>query len=248
AAAEGPAGPAAAGPHPFDETLALFWSEPEGPPDLEPLADIFRRHEAAFADVRATVHTFTETGAQAAVSPDEARAVLRLIGDDITRTPDLRRQAQAVAHDDLQANEFAGALTVLLHNLDDWNWPAEGFALRPLWSRTRWRPYLDEDLLTLLFQNLVGLRWGMTLKTAFQNALNTKYHGGRGPGGLCGEKKSRATNYAPLQTARAQQHDKLFLPMIPQTLAGARQAGGYGPSAGLTPDATDTFQELLLFL
>src|SRR5262249_52511693 len=90
--------------------------------------------------------------------------LLQVIGGDITRAPDLRRQALAAASDALQANEFAGALTILVNNLADWDWPREGFALRPLWSRTKWRPYLDEDLLTQLFQGVVGYRWGVTLE------------------------------------------------------------------------------------
>jgi hypothetical protein len=246
-AADRPDSAAGAGPHPFEETLALLWSAPAQAPDLDFLAGIFRHHDAAFAGVRVAVRAFAENGAQAAASTADVRAVLRLIGDDITRTPDVRRQALAVATDDLQVNEYAGALTVLLNNLDEWDWPAGGFELRPLWSRTRWRPYLDEDLLTLLFQNLVGLRWGMTLKTA-RHSLGDRRAGSRG----LFDKEESARTYDPLRMRRAQQHTKLFLPMIPETLHKLSERGGYGggyeSSGGLTPDTADTFQELLLLV
>lgn len=247
-AADRPPAPAAAGPHPFDATLALLWSAPAEAPDLDFLDGLFRHHDPAFARLREAVRAFADGGAQAAASPADVRAVLRLIGDDITRTPDVRRQALAVATDELQVNEYAGALTVQLNNLDDWDWPASGFELRPLWSRTRWRPYLDEDLLTLLFQNLVGLRWGMTLKSARQSLSDRRL----GAPGLFGDDNEPAHSYDPLRMHRAARHAKLFLPMIPQTLHNLSERGGYGggyeSSGGLTPDSADTFQELLLLV
>src|SRR5207249_6976372 len=134
--------------------------------------DLFAHHAAVFDRVRSQVRTFADTEAQAAVTTEQVRAVLKLLGGDITRTPDVRSAALALAADERQVNEYAGALTILLNNLDDWDWPAEGFELRALWSRTKWRPYLDEDLLTLLFQSLVGFRWGVLLKQIFRGNLN----------------------------------------------------------------------------
>jgi hypothetical protein len=238
-----PPAPAPAGPHPFDATLELLWAAPEMAPNLELLRGLFDRHKAAFKSIRSQVRAFAAKEAQAPVTPEHVRALLKTVSNDITRRPDLRQQAMALASDPMQTNELAGTLTILLHNLDRWAWPVEGFALRPLWSRTKWRPYLDEDLLTQLFQALVGLRWGIFLKGSFERELSQP--GGKNPFG------GKQHDHAARHFVRWQQHVRLFLPMIPHRLEALSDrdgyAGGYSGS-GLTPDSADTFQQQLVFV
>ncbi|MCI0463168.1 MAG: hypothetical protein L0Z62_39990 [Gemmataceae bacterium] len=246
-AAETTASTPPAGPHPFDEKLKLFWSVPEGPLNLDLLRSLFAQHRATFQAVRHDLREFAAREAQAAVPPELVRGLLKVIGGDITRAPELRHQALAAATDALQANEFAGALTILINNLAGWNWPQEGFALRPLWSRTKWRPYLDEDLLTQLFQGVVGYRWGVTLRQTFSRHINQS--GPKAPfPRLLGVPSE--SYYDPLTHEICSEHYKLFLPMIPQSLTNLSERDSYGgyESRSLTPDSTDTFQELLLFL
>src|SRR5262249_11515741 len=47
---------------------------------------------------------------------------------------------------------------------DEWDWPEPGPALRDVWVRVKHRPYLDADLLTSLFLEIVGLRWARKLE------------------------------------------------------------------------------------
>jgi hypothetical protein len=248
AALDAPPRPAAAGNHPFDEKLQLFLTPPERPLDLSVLQAVFDRHRPLFEAVRASVRACAEKEALATVTTDLVRGILKILGNDITRAPDVRRQALESANDPLLVNEMAGALTVLVNNLDDWDWPAEGFPLRPLWSRTKWRPYLDEDLLTLLFQSLVGLRWGVLLRQLFNQYFNHPQNPIGAPGAFRQENHPPA--YDPLDWARTTQWGKLFLPMIPPNLEqlGKRDSYGGYEARSPTPEGVDPFQELLLLV
>ena len=55
------------------------------------------------------------------VTTELVQGILRILGNDITRAPEIRRHALDAADNPLLVNEFAGALTVLLNNLDDWH-------------------------------------------------------------------------------------------------------------------------------
>src|SRR5205807_2565655 len=110
-------------------------------------------------------------------------------------------------------------LTILLHNLGDWRWPEEGLTLRSLWTRNKWRPYLDEELLTLLFLQLVGLRWGMHLRELFDDHLNTA--DGVFPQPEEGWRREIAR-------ARLYRFGEFFLPMVPSSASELAAGEGYG--------------------
>ena len=84
---------------------------------------------------------------------------LERLGADIYRPPHLRREARRFAADDLLRKELADALTILIAELPTWDWPAEGLATRALWTRNKWRLYLDEDLPTACLLEVIGGRW-----------------------------------------------------------------------------------------
>jgi hypothetical protein len=93
------------------------------------------------------------------VRKNELADVLSGISGNIYQAPWLRREARCFAANDLLCKELSDALTILLAELHTWNWPAEGLGVRVLWTRNKWRLYLDEDLPTACLLELLGERW-----------------------------------------------------------------------------------------
>jgi hypothetical protein len=59
----------------------------------------------------------------------------------------------------LLQKELADALTILLAELHTWDWPRDGLATRALWTRNKWRLYLDVDLPTACLLEMLGEFW-----------------------------------------------------------------------------------------
>ena len=178
------------------------------------------------------------------MSDDEVRALLNALVRDIYRLPGLRQQASITVASGTMVHEYAGGLTILLSNLDEWNWPEQGVELRPVWTRNKWRPHLDEDLLTLLFLQLVGLRWGMFFKSWARTGMNG-WLGSvlRFPAGMPHHTQA-------IEQVRLNQALQLFLPRIPANLqvwigGSGYGGGGYGSRGG---DQADALERLLALL
>jgi hypothetical protein len=99
-----------------------------------------------------------------AVSLDEARGHLLWVSRNPDHAPAVRREAALLLSSETQVNECAGALTILLNDLDRWSWPEKGVPLRTVWSRNTYRTFLDLDLLNLLLLQVLGVRWGVALR------------------------------------------------------------------------------------
>ena len=210
--------------------------------DLGMLHGIFERNAAHFTPVRAGVQSFGEGEALAPVKNEEVKALLALLAGDIYRQSSIRRQAAAVRGSDTLVNEYAGVLTVLVNNLGSWNWPADGVEGRGLWARGKWRPYLDEDFVTLLFLELIGLRWGMRLKSLAQENLLSSTAAFLVSGQGLEDMIKRMRN------GRAA---SLFLTQIPNNLRllagseGYGGRGGYGRARGAAPEKPTALEQLL---
>ncbi len=222
---------------------SFLWSNAETPIDLDFLRGLLSRHPKVLEEVRKDVQAFGDGESRAPVSTDEVKALLGMLAGSVYRQPQLRQQAIAIRSSDVQVAEYAGALTILLHHLEEWDWPEEGLTLRTLWVRNKWRPYLDEDLLTLLFLQLLGLRWGMRLKSQFQQHING-YRGVFSPTRVMGEDDWDG----PLPTLQRSRAGQFFLPMIPWSLLELTSSGGYGGGYGKSSRSleTPTLHEQLL--
>jgi hypothetical protein len=91
------------------------------------------------------------------VHVNELQNTLSRIQSDTYRSPSLRREAQRYAGNQALVNEFAGALTIILENLDEWRW--ENIAPRVVWMRRRWRLVFDEDLAAACLLTILATRW-----------------------------------------------------------------------------------------
>jgi hypothetical protein len=241
------AGPAPDGgePPPGEEPWAGLWEESPAATDLALLDRLFERNRAVFDAVRESVRLFGEGSAFRPVEDDEVRALLGALGRDIYRQASLRRQAVATLASNTQVHEYAGVLTILLSNLPEWDWPAEGVELRPLWTRNKWRPYLDEDLLTILFLQLIGLRWGMHLKGVVRGQSRDVRSG---PFKV---EEGIPEHALQVETRRLDRAGSLFLPHVPATLREWVKSGGYGESGyggGGGREEPDALERLLAML
>jgi hypothetical protein len=145
-----PAGPA--------DPFAGMWEEP---PALDHgwLGRTFESLRGVLRPIAERVEKFARSDALAPVKKEEVQAVLWQLGQNADLQPALRRQAAEVQGSPTQLTELGGVATILLNSLDEWEWPGGGPPLRPVWVHVKQRPYLDEDLLTALFLQLVGQRW-----------------------------------------------------------------------------------------
>ncbi len=192
-------------PSPFDLAFVDSLFDALGPQALGPLGQEIR--------------LFAEGNAGAAATDEELKAVLMLLKKDGTRPAEVRRQAAAALDSTTQIHEYAGVLTILLANLAEWDWPKEGLTRRVVSLRDKPRVFLDEELLTALLLQLIGLRWGMYLKSQRQKLL-TNAGSGLWP-------NARSVGPYSVSMTRAKWADKLFLAMMPRSWRELTQTGGY---------------------
>jgi hypothetical protein len=234
--------PPAAGKEPW----AVF--QEDDPPGVDPsllLDEVLGGQNSAFTSLRQQIQTFGVQGSLAPASDDEVTALLSGLARDVYRTPELRRKASTTLGNATLVHEYAGGLTILVNNLSEWDWPADGVALRAVWTRNKWRPYLDEDLLTLLFLQLVGLRWGMLIKNQWAG-----FGLGGWPASVLRPPPSLQEHQVSLERVRLQHAGNLFLTRVPKTLrewigSGYGGGGGYGEGGRDQPDALERLLALV---
>src|SRR5258707_6133785 len=118
--------------------------------------------DCAFSDEHERAQAFQEavgTHLQEGIEPPELAVVLRHVSSSPHHAPLIRKQAQRFLADLVLQKELADALTIMLEHLDEWQRPQEGMLPRPLWTLTKWRLCLDEDLPTACFLEVLGQRW-----------------------------------------------------------------------------------------
>lgn len=118
--------------------------------------------ECAFSDQDERSNQFQQavgSRLQQQIQPAELVVVLGLLSSSPHHSALMRKQAQRFLADPILQKELADALTIMLEHLDEWQRPREGILPRPLWTLTKWRLCLDEDLPTACFLEILGQRW-----------------------------------------------------------------------------------------
>lgn len=164
ASADEPTGPGGVPPTPEAAPWARVF---DVPPAIDPgdlFARVLHRRPQPFGQLRAHLSGGFDAAMRARVRDEEVVAVMGHVRNEPYRPASARRAAGGVIGDAVAVRELAGALTILVERADAWDWPAAGVPLRPVWTRNKWRPFLDPDLITLAFLELVGLRAGVSLR------------------------------------------------------------------------------------
>ncbi|KAJ3451862.1 hypothetical protein M0812_03620 [Anaeramoeba flamelloides] len=84
-----------------------------------------------------------------------------------------RKLAIKTLKDTVLLNEYAGALTISLENLEsvDWNLETSYLQTRTIWIKTKFRTYIDYGLYQTLLWNIIGERIGYSLKSCFTSNI-----------------------------------------------------------------------------
>jgi hypothetical protein len=85
---------------------------------------------------------------EAKIEPLEVMEVLRKISRDRYHSPLSRKQAKNLLHDYAVIKEFADALSIILAELENWQWAETGVTVRACLTPSKWRLFLNEDLAT----------------------------------------------------------------------------------------------------
>ena len=97
-------------------------------------------------------------------STDVRRAIDSLIREKTY--DDYRQRLLTKMQTDENADiEFASSLTLIIADLAEWQWPTEG--VRGIFRRNlvgRYRCYYEEDFLTAIFLEHLGLKWSYHFK------------------------------------------------------------------------------------
>ena len=133
--------------------------------------------ESAFSEQEERVLAFQEAVGmllQERIQPPELAAVLQYLSSSPHHAPLIRTQAQHFLVDPMLQKELADALTIMLDHLAEWQHSQEGTLPRPLWTLTKWRLCLDEDLPTTCFLEIVGQRWQSIFQHFFSAERSAK--------------------------------------------------------------------------
>lgn len=81
------------------------------------------------------------------------------------------QEAQQILTNDALITEFAGALNIMLQHIEEWNWKQDDGLVQSVWTRNKWRPFQQTNLLDTLFLEIIGTRWGIFLKSVMQKHI-----------------------------------------------------------------------------
>jgi hypothetical protein len=102
--------------------------------------------------------------------------ILEQVSTNAYHPANLRKQAQDFLADTTMQKELSDALTIMLEHLDEWQRPQEGLPPRALWTFTKWRLCIDEDLPTACFLEILGQRWQSILQQFFNAERQARLH------------------------------------------------------------------------
>jgi Reverse transcriptase (RNA-dependent DNA polymerase) len=93
------------------------------------------------------------------VELEELKVALQQISNDPRHSAASRSAALFFLRDKILLKEFADALTIMIEHLDEWDWPRAGVPTHAIWTLNKWRLAIDDDLPTLSFLEVIGMRW-----------------------------------------------------------------------------------------
>jgi hypothetical protein len=168
-----------------------------------------------------------------AVSHDEVRAHLRVLSRSFDHRAELRAYCRRLTGDAEAVGDLAGALTVLARDLDSWRWEDWPTAASIRWNRTRWRAFLDPELIPQLLLEVVALRLGVWARTSW----------------LPRTVGARRRTWDFLDHRRAELTSELVFPGIGRSTAEyAQQSPNDYAGAGSITGAPDRYQRLFQLL
>lgn len=149
---------------PSAEALRAYLEEPSPDRGVAFVDAVIARSSDLVAPVREAIAKFSAGEAMEAPTDYEIIEATERLRHDPYRTPKIRQRASAIAEDRSLRNEYAGAIAAMLAEPDRLERPKGGHPVRSLWAKNKRRIYLDEELLSAIFLEIVGRRWASELQ------------------------------------------------------------------------------------
>lgn len=122
-------------------------------------ADAARHHEAAAKIEQAIIRSIS--------AGNHAYVNLAVIAGNIYLPPAVRQEARRFLDDAVLQTQLVDALRVVTQDLRDWTWPADGVTSRALWTRNKWRLYVNLSLVQLCVLDSFGELWASAVEDAW---------------------------------------------------------------------------------
>ncbi|KXS22426.1 hypothetical protein M427DRAFT_40308 [Gonapodya prolifera JEL478] len=215
----------------FMEKLELLTEPvPEGSYDLAVVDDMFSGMESQLATLRNSVASFFRNEAKSKVDSRE----LETSANAILGNNDLvGRQQRAVLQDIIDSdeirNEYSGCITILLDRFSEWDWKrSDPKRMRVIRSRAgKHRAFLNEDVITALLLQIVGIRWSVSFHKSletFWNSMSAEFT----------KNPTSGVKWNSINYSRSQKREALFLSAMPADSSRV-VSGGYGRSGETSP-------------
>ncbi|PYH99652.1 hypothetical protein BO71DRAFT_394130 [Aspergillus ellipticus CBS 707.79] len=103
---------------------------------------------------------------------------LKWVSDSLLKSDVLTKEKTAILKEFMRnpavAQEVVDVLNMRLASLDNWGWPAGGIPVEMRRQLNgKYRVFMDEDLLDSLMFQYLGIKWSVTLRSAFNSFLDT---------------------------------------------------------------------------
>ncbi|DAZ96962.1 TPA: hypothetical protein N0F65_012094 [Lagenidium giganteum] len=170
--------------------LEQYFFQPSGVDEEEALAfltnEVFARREAhddlqwmkineALETARASVKQFSDFQLQRDVSVEDVSTLISvLLSESGSFSRDVVQMLRETKNDPGTKQELAHVLTIKLNNLTEFQWRPSGVAVNlKRGINGRFRSYMQEDAITLMLFQLIGLQWSVNLKQILSTLLAT---------------------------------------------------------------------------
>jgi hypothetical protein len=153
--------------------LLAYWTDAPPIVDTDALRTLLREEcsstTTTTSDAGANVESVAAAFFAQAVSANEIRAHLHVLAHSFDHRVELRSYARRLLGDESAINDLAGALTILVRQPNTWDWNEwlSSTRINVRWNRTRWRAFLDADLVPQLLLEAVALRLGVWARSSW---------------------------------------------------------------------------------
>ncbi|KAJ3129755.1 hypothetical protein HK098_000124 [Nowakowskiella sp. JEL0407] len=154
--------------------------------DLKFIDEVMSGKEEFLELIRNAILEYSKSGINSKATSAEILAAIDSICRDNLVDSNGKQQLRDISSNDMLLNEYAGIVTILLNDVTRWDWPAGSFhsldadgnpesmiyridesapKMRIRKNRSfKYRAFIDEDTITALFLQVIGVRWSVRFK------------------------------------------------------------------------------------
>jgi hypothetical protein len=126
-----------------------------------------------FKEFKEATQNYSSSLLRETVSCEDVKRAMRGLIGNASLSDHRKRLMEKLCIDENAVIEFASSLTLLKSDLEKWDWPSEG--VRGVFRRNiagKYRCFYEEDFLTAIFLQYLGLKWTYHFKRQLQRLFN----------------------------------------------------------------------------